>query len=115
MSAPYFDSNEHPDDPAGDLSERIVVQDGLGDRLSRIAAELDESWAGGDSLDIQAVTALLDTLEATLHEIEGHVGNCVALPSHIAPLPVGMAAKHAASFLGLNSPVWHLLTRLSRA
>lgn len=112
MSAPYFDSNEHPDDPAGDLCDRIIVQDGLGDRLSRIAAELDENASG---VDLDAVTALIDTLEATLHEIESHVGDCVALPSHIAPLPVGMAARHAASFLGVNSPVWRHLCRLARA
>jgi hypothetical protein len=103
MSAPYLDSNEHADDPAGDLCERIVLQDGLGDRLSRIATALDEN---ATDFDLDAVTVLLDVVEAALHEIEGHVGNQVALPSHIAPLPTGQAAKHAAKAL-MNAPGQH--------
>jgi len=96
MSAPYHDSNEHPDDPAGDLCDRILLQDGLGDRLSRIATALDE---GAMDVDLDAVTALLDVVEAAMHEIEGHFGSQVALPAHIAPLPTGKAAKDAADAL----------------
>jgi len=108
MSAPYHDSNEHADDPAGDLCERIVLQDGLGDRLSRIAAALDE---GHIDVDLDAVTVLLDVVEATLHEIEGHVGNQVALPAHIAPLPTGKAAAEAADALLRCVPGHHIAAR----
>jgi len=117
MSAPYFDSNEHPDDPAGDLCDRIIVQDGLGDRLSRIATALDDDAM---DVDLDAVTVLLDVVEAALHEIEGHVGNQVALPAHIAPLPTGKAAKEAANALrpftaAVSNQAWHHLYRLAQA
>jgi len=116
MSAPYFDSNEHADDPAGDLCERIVLQDGLGDRLSRIANALDEN---ATDFDFGAVTALLDVVEATLHEIEGHVGNQVALPPHIAPLPTGKAAAEAVDALedalGQHMAARNHLSRLVQA
>lgn len=112
MSAPYFDSNESPDDPAGDLYDRILLQNGLSDRLSRIAVAVEE-----DALDVSldAITVLLDVVEAALHEIEGHVGNRVALPSHIEPLPTGQAASVMADAVTLYSPAWRLLNRLARA
>jgi len=117
MSAPYLDSNEHADDPAGDLCDRIIVQDGLGDRLSRIATALDENVM---SVDLDAVIVLLDVVEAALHEIESHVGNQVALPAHIAPLPTGKDAVQAVNALAfarleLVSPAWHHLSRLAQA
>ena len=117
MSAPYHDSNEHADDPAGDLCERIVLQDGLGDRLSRIATALDE---GAMDVDLDAVAVLLDVVEATLHEIEGHVGKQVTLPAHIALLPTGKAAAEAANELlrcapGQHMAIWnHHISRLAQ-
>jgi hypothetical protein len=117
MSAPYFDSNEHADDPAGDLCDRIIVQDGLGDRLSRIATKLDENAM---DVNLDAVTVLLDVVEAALHEMEGHFGNQVPLPAHIVPLPTGKAARDAANELlrfepGQHMAAWNHIIRLARA